>query len=298
KDKIYYIKKWLIFTLVIGMLASLTACGASEAVDGVSNAEPTTTVSETTTTTESTTETTVQSTTVTTTTTTTSTTTTTTIKPTTKRTTTKATTQTTQKPQPTTVPTTKATTAPVTTDQPSIGGFTFGEVAGYSYKSDYLGLGCQLDNVWHVASRVEILEMNGFATDITDAELEQKIAETKLLYDLYATSEGGESITVIVERSDPATLATLDLNDLYTQLIPTYETIFENMGASSVKSAITTVTVDGKDYVGMDLTITMPNTTIYETQFAFICDTYLVSVTVATPMSYRLDDLLDTFYHL
>jgi len=284
-------KQWLIFTLVIGVLASLTACGASEAVDGVSNAEPTTTVSETSTTTESRTETTVTSTTVTTTTTTTSTTT------TTKKTTTKATTQTTQKPQPTTMPTTKATTT-LAADQPSTGGFTFGEVTQDSYKSDYLGLGCQLDNVWHVASRVEVLEMNGFATDITDADLEQKIAETKLLYDLYATSEGGESITVVVERSDPATLATLDLNDLYTRLIPTYETMFKNMGASSINSEITTVTVDGKEYVGMDLTIHMPNTTIYETQFSFICDTYLVSVTVATPMSFRLDDLLDTFYHL
>lgn len=291
-------KKWLVFTLVIGMLASLAACGTSEAVDSVSDADPTTTVNETTTTTESTTETTVESTTVTTTTTTTSTTTTTTIKPTTKRTTTKATTQTTQKPQPTTVPTTKATTAPVTTDQPSTGGFTFGEVTQGSYKSDYLGLGCQLDSVWTLASREEILELNGFATDITDVELEQKIAETKLLYDLYATSDWDESITVIVERSDPATLATLDLNDLYTQLIPVYETMFENMGASSINSEITTVTVDGKDYVGMDLTITMPNTTIYETQFSFVCDTYLVSVTVATHIIYRLDDLLDTFYHL
>ena len=308
-------KRMLTMMLVIGMLTTMTACDKQEAVgDGLTGS--TTTAATTTeesvpTTTESTT------TTMTTTITTTTTATTTTAAATTTTTRRKSTSTWIACPGPTTTSTTRLTLLPVTTSTtqsttPSTTSipnttttapvlpenpFTFGVVENNTYENTYIGIGCHLTEDWVFATKEEILEANGLSPDLTEEELAQQIANTTVLYDMYATNEAGESININAEKADPQVLAELDLTLLYADLLPIIDEMLVEAGAESTVGEVITVTVDGKEYTAIDLDVAINGLTVHEVLFGIVCDNHLVTVTVAG-LNESIQSLLNTFYHL
>ncbi len=105
---------------------------------------------------------------------------------------------------------------------------------GGTYKNEYFGFGCTLDEEWTFATEEEILAMNELTGELVGEEMKEAIANADILYELSASKNGGlESININIENPGVLALGYTDETYLKSQQDNLKETL-ESIGLADV----------------------------------------------------------------
>lgn len=222
---------------------------------------------------------------------------------------------TTQAPSPsedvTDAPDTNVTAAPDTdvTDAPEIDvtdapetdviepEFSLGAVEGINYENKFIGIGCNLPSDWAFYTDEQIREINNLTADMAGEDFEEAMKNASVIYDMYAASSDMlKNINVNLEKVDPVTLALVNLEDIYKQNIPVLKQSIENIGYTDVKSEITTVTIDGVEFLCLKTAAKVGNTEMNQIIFSKKCNGYIANVAITATSEDALQEIIDCFY--
>ena len=187
---------------------------------------------------------------------------------------------------------TQAPTEPAATVDP-------GQTVGVSYKSNFIGIGCNLGSGWRFYTDAEIRQLNQIATDLGGDAYEDALKNAQVLYDMFAVSSNGmDNINVVLEKVDPLTLALLDTGDNFEATIPVLKDTFGSMGYRDISCIIDTLWLGDKELDCLQTTAVIDGIKLYQTIFCIKCEGYLASVTLTSYGQDLTSELLGYFYPL
>ena len=174
---------------------------------------------------------------------------------------------------------------------------SLGEVTGKKYESDFIGIGFTLPDDWTFYTDEQIKEMNNYVGDIAGQDYKDMIKNASVVYDMMATSSTlTDNVIVTLEKIPNVQLAVLDLSKTLENSFNSIKSSFENMGYKNITHKITTITIDGKDFTGMQISATLAGQTMNQTSFVIKCNGYLASMAVTTFATTGTDPLMANFY--
>ena len=163
--------------------------------------------------------------------------------------------------------------------------FTLGTLEGQSYKNEFLGMGCLMQNNW------TMLDHDTISSKIPVEEGE--------VCAMYGTASGREVIRLDFRPMGADQLEALDLTQfckdylagLQPFLTDENHPIYDSYGTPSVS-------VSGVALTGMSRTVTRDGTTFYFGAFAIKCDGYVARISVSTFQEERIEQVMTRFYML
>ena len=177
--------------------------------------------------------------------------------------------------------------------------FSMGKVSGLTYENKFIGIGCKLSSEWSFCSDDEIKEMNNLTAEMAGEEFEAIMQNASLVYDMYAVhSNGMDNIIVNLEKVGNAQLATLDLDQMFTQQMPVLKNSFENMGYTNLQFEIGEVTIGNKTFVTLFTEGDIAGYHMVQANIAIKCDGYLACIAVTCFGAETLQEILNSFYLL
>ncbi len=174
--------------------------------------------------------------------------------------------------------------------------FSLGETAANTYKNDFLGISCTLPEGWTFYTDEQIMQLNNLVGDIAGEELASKLENANIIYDMYATNEGGYcNMNVNLEKLSAAQLLKLDIKKSLESQFDGIKSSYQNMGYTDIVLAYEKITVDGKEFDGITINAKIQGVNFYSTVFCFKKGTYLANVTIACLQTDKIDTILDYF---
>lgn len=171
--------------------------------------------------------------------------------------------------------------------------FTFGKTKGSVYENKLIGLGCEIPDGWKFYSDEKIKQINGIALDSADEKLAEELKNVQLIYDMWATSpDGSSSIIVNFEKREKSELKALNLKRVMRDSLEKLQQTQELEGET------TTITIDGKEFAGLSLTMKSGANKMCQKQMAVKCDGYLGIVIFTAGSHDTVDNLIKEFYLL
>lgn len=175
--------------------------------------------------------------------------------------------------------------------------FSAGATSGLTYESKFIGIGCKLNDEWTFYSDEQIRELNNATADLAGDEYKELLENATVIYDMFAShSNQVDNINVNLEKVNPLTLATLDLEKNFEGMFSTMEDTLENIGYTNVQCETDTVKIDGKDFACMNIVSEISGLKMYQTSIAIKCNGYLASITISTFGENKVSDILENFY--
>lgn len=172
-----------------------------------------------------------------------------------------------------------------------------GITEGGIYESEFMGLGCTLENGWSFYTDEQIRAMNNFTADVVGEEYEEMLNSALVLYDMYAVdAEQKNSVIITLEKINNMLLSSVNVEDVFAQNIPMLEDVFSNMGYTNIQTELITVTIDGQDYAGMSLYGEINGLTLYQKSIGVKCNGYLANIAVSSYGEDITDELFANFY--
>lgn len=185
----------------------------------------------------------------------------------------------------------------VSTPQNDDDGFSVGAVNGLTYKNRFIGIGCNLDSDWTFYSDAQIKQLNNVAADMAGDEYKEAMKNATVIYDMYAVSSNQQdNININLEKVNPVQLATLDIAENFTALLPLLKSSLENMGCQNITHENTTVKIGGKSFNCLKLTSDINGMKMYQTLIAKKCDGYLANITITAFDEATINNLIGKFY--
>lgn len=175
--------------------------------------------------------------------------------------------------------------------------FSMGKIDGCVYESEFIGIGCELEDEWAFMSDEEIKELNNITADVAGEEYEELMEDAELIYDMYAI--GGnqlDSINVNLEKYDKATLDSLVIEDALENTIPILEESFGNIGYTDIETYLDKINIEEEEFTCLYLTGEIEGVRIYQKVFPIKCNGYLANVTITTYGEDNVDSLAERFY--
>lgn len=174
-----------------------------------------------------------------------------------------------------------------------------GQTTGVSYKSNFIGIGCNLASGWRFYTDEEIRQLNQIATDLGGDAYEDALKNAQVRYDMFAVSSNGmDNINVMLEKVDPLKLALLDTGDNFEATIPVLKDTFDSMGYRDISCIIDTLWLGDEELDCLQTTAVIDGVTLYQTIFCIKCEGYLASVTLTSYGQDLTNELLGYFYTL
>lgn len=165
--------------------------------------------------------------------------------------------------------------------QSGSGEFVAGTVSGNTYENEYLGLGIKLEGDWTFASSSDLASMS---TD--DA-----------VYDLFAqNTTTGSAVNVTVEKYTKEFMATLDLDEVYNNIIGAAEAALESQGGTNFEPEIGEVTIGGKDFDAIAYSVTISGVEVYVAQVITTTDTCLAAIAISGSDPEYVTELVDCLF--
>lgn len=193
---------------------------------------------------------------------------------------------------------TATTTAPPEADDASEA-FSLGSSQGSVYKSEFIGIGCEVDATWTLYDDAQIRELNQLTMDAMSDEYAAALENAQIVYDMYAMdTTTGNSINVNLENLGLLYGATLSEADYVDLSLTSIKDALGSMGMENITAQATTVTMAGKERSAIQVQGSMAGISLYETVVCIKCGSYMACITVATMGSDQTADLLAKFYAL
>jgi len=156
------------------------------------------------------------------------------------------------------------TPSPSPTPEPTpevIPEYTAGMVEGREYRSEYFRFGCELDDMWEIATPEELDKMSSVTVDMLQGSdlseaYQNRIDDGKIMDEFYAKANKGlQSIAISVENDTDLFTDDADL-DLYTLLQIARQPLLEVLASSGVvveDSDLTEVTIGETEQAAMTI---------------------------------------------
>ncbi|MBQ6808077.1 MAG: hypothetical protein IJP07_02780 [Firmicutes bacterium] len=177
--------------------------------------------------------------------------------------------------------------------------FSLGRVDGNIYESEFIGIGCTLDQEWSFYSEEQIKTLNNVAEDMLPEDFLEAVKDVMVIYDMYALGENQlDTISVNLEKVDKTALAALDLSENYEKAIPILMQSFENMGYTDVSYEISSLRVEDQDFPSLRTCVKANGVTVYQEAFSIKCNGYIANVTLTAYNEDNIDALVENFYLL
>ena len=182
-------------------------------------------------------------------------------------------------------------------DASSDAAFSAGATNGLTYESKFIGIGCKLNDEWTFYTDEQIRELNNATADLAGDEYKEMLENATVIYDMFAShSNQVDNININLEKVNPLTLATIDLEQNFKNLFSTMEQTLGNIGYTNVQCSTGKVTIDGKDFTCMNIVSELGGMKMYQTSVAIKCNGYLASITISTFGENKVSDILEDFY--
>ncbi len=177
--------------------------------------------------------------------------------------------------------------------------FEQGTVSQQTYKNEFIGLGCTLDNNWTFYSDEKIAELNGIAADAMDEEVAEQIANATIIYDMFAeNAETAENVNINLEKLTLAQTLVLNLEQMYKTQSESIKSTYENMGATEFSYTIGKATVAGKEHVSMYIKTKLNGIDLYQTVVAIKTGRYLTNICATSYQTDTTKDILNKFFSI
>lgn len=188
------------------------------------------------------------------------------------------------------------TTAPGNQQPDNTPEFSLGKTSGGTYTNDFLGLTFNLPIGWTFYTDEQILAANNLAFSYTDEQIQERLKNAPIIYDMFATDPTtNSSVNVNMEKLTALQVIGLDIKKSFESQFSTITTTLENMGCTDIIIQQQKVTVDNVEYDGIVLTAKINNIPLYQAAFAFKRGNYLACVTVCTMQTDTRASLLNAF---
>ncbi len=177
--------------------------------------------------------------------------------------------------------------------------FSLGTITGTTYESEFLSLGFTLSDDWTFYTDEEIKELNNVANDLAKEEYEKLMEQATLTYDMMASSNDKiSSVNIVLEKSNEATVSAFDLEKNGEILALSARSSLESIGASDIKSDVTTTEFLGSEAQCIKWEMKMGDVDYYEVQVFVKAYDHLATITVASDKVSTCEEILLSFYEL
>ena len=174
---------------------------------------------------------------------------------------------------------------------------SFGTVAGNVYKSDFIRIGCTLDEDWAFYNDTQIRELNNIVTDLAGEEYEALMKEADIVYDMYAADSSQlDNINITLEKVDTVQLLALDIAENFKRIADYQMSTLETMGYENTGYEIAEVEIDGKTLDALYTTGEINGISMYQVCFQKKCRGYLASIAITAFFENTIPDLLENFF--
>ena len=174
--------------------------------------------------------------------------------------------------------------------------FSLGKVASNTYENDYLGISCTLPAPWVFYSDDEIMALNNIVGDYLEEEIADRIKNTSIIYDMYASvAETGDSININLEKLNAVQVINLDIKKTLESQIDMIKSAYQNIGYTDIQVNYQKVSIDGKEFDALKIIAKIQGIDFYGTCFAFRRGTYLANVSICSLQTDNFDTVSGYF---
>ena len=173
-----------------------------------------------------------------------------------------------------------------------------GLINGGRYESEFLGIGCELDENWTYAAQEDLAELMGNTEEIfADTDYAESIKEAEMFYDMVAsTSDGVSSINVLLQNMG-LIYGTVITEEQYIELATKDLTAqMEAAGISNVEWEIVELDFAGQTRPGLKISSQVNGIAYYCTQVYVKSGSYMAVITLASYLEDTTEPMLDYFF--
>ena len=175
--------------------------------------------------------------------------------------------------------------------------FALGSTTNTVYENKFIGIGCSFDNSWYFYTDEEIMQLNNYVADVQGEEYEEMMKNADVVYDMFAMNDNlMDNISVNLEKTNPLSLATMNIKESLKATIDPIKTSFDNMGYTDFKAEVTTAKIEDQEFTCLWTTAQMQDITVYQKIIPIKCNGYLANLTLTTYQEDTIDNLLNDFY--
>lgn len=175
---------------------------------------------------------------------------------------------------------------------------SLGKHTGNVYENEFLGIGCELDSSWTCLSDEQILERNQLTADALDGKLKDVFTSANLVIDMVALNENQvDSVNVNIEKLT-SIYQFIDEKAYVELSISQSTAALEQMGFENLKTEQITMPFCGEERHGIRITGEFSGVKIFETLVCIKRGSYMSCVTASTWGEDGTTDILDKFYSL
>ena len=174
---------------------------------------------------------------------------------------------------------------------------SLGAVDGLTYENKFIGIGCTLDSTWTFSSDEEMKALNSAGAELMGEEYVEAMKEATVVYDMMATKDNlTDNIQVNLEKMNALQAIALDVAENYKAVAQAVRESYESMGATGFSEEYSKLTIDGKEFDVLNITVDLGGVQMYQTILSIKCGTYLANVIITTAGENTVSSILEGFY--
>lgn len=184
------------------------------------------------------------------------------------------------------------TTAEPTVPQPE---FSIGSSAGNTYKNEFIGIQCSLDETWVFKTDEEMQAINRTSAEMVGDEYKDMIANAAVVQDMMATnSNQTDTVNVVMEKLNGVAVLLTEEQYMSAAKDPAVNAL-SSMGLKIVSAEVVTLQFAGQEHVALTIEADVDGIPMYECMVVVKCSGYMVCVTACTWQKNTCMDILSHF---
>lgn len=173
-----------------------------------------------------------------------------------------------------------------------------GLVEGGRYESEFLGIGCELDENWTYASIEEMAQIMGMTTEVfAETDYAESIKSAEMFYDMYAArTDGLGSINILLQNMGllyGAVISEEQYVDLSTESLSSQ---LESAGFANVEWERVELDFAGESRPGLKISSEIEGVPYYCTQVYIKSGSHIAVITLATYFEDTTESMADYFF--
>lgn len=172
-----------------------------------------------------------------------------------------------------------------------------GIVTGNTYKSEFIGIQCSLDESWIISTEDELAQLAGLtASQIENEDIKSLLDNSSVVYDFFATKDSGFETLNINMNDLGSTGIEGDSEDQIAELArPQIESMLNDSGFEDCTVVKESIVFAGQEHPCYVITGSVSGVPIYEKMVMIIRSGVVIYVTACTLMEDTTDSLLSLF---
>ena len=172
-----------------------------------------------------------------------------------------------------------------------------GIVTGNTYKSEFIGIQCSLDESWTISDDEQLAQLAGMtASQIENENVKSLLENSSVVYDFFATKDSGFETLNINMNDLGSTGIEGDSEDQIAELArPQIESMLSDSGFEGCSVVKESIVFAGQEHPCYVITGSVSGVQVYEKMVMIIRSGVVIYVTACTLMEDTTDSLLSLF---